>query len=69
LAFIKGRVSRIAAIAHRFKGRIDLAEGGLSHADVPPPLGKGSISAMPSLPKLLAHWSGTRSWVCSFSAS
>src|SRR5262249_60256628 len=32
--FIKRRVSRIAAIAHRFKGLIDLAEGGLSHGGV-----------------------------------
>jgi len=31
---------RIASIAHRFKGRIDLAEGSLSHASVPTPLSK-----------------------------
>jgi hypothetical protein len=34
-------LSRIAAIAHRFKGRIDLAKGGLSHGDVSAPLGDG----------------------------
>src|SRR5262249_3406094 len=38
--FVKRRASRIAAIAHRFKGRIDLAECALSHGSVPPPLGK-----------------------------
>jgi hypothetical protein len=31
---------RIAAIAHRFERCVDLAERGLSHAGVPPPLGK-----------------------------
>ena len=40
LLFINRRVWRIAAIAHGFKRLIDLAERGLSHAGVPPPLGK-----------------------------
>ena len=40
LSFIIGRSWRIAAIAHRFKRRIDLAECGLSHGCVPPPLGE-----------------------------
>src|SRR6516225_4127173 len=38
--FIIRRVSRITAVADGFKRLIDLAERGLSHAGVPPPLGK-----------------------------
>src|SRR5262249_13912371 len=38
--FIICRVWRMAAIAHRFKRLIDLAECGLGHGSVPPPLGK-----------------------------
>src|SRR6516225_5800868 len=40
LPFIRGRVWRIAAIAHCFKRLIDLAERGLGHDCVRPPLGK-----------------------------
>src|SRR5262249_28791491 len=40
LFFIKRRTLRIAAIAHRFKRRIDLAECGFGHAGVSPPFGK-----------------------------
>jgi hypothetical protein len=38
--FVIRGVSRIAAIAHRFKGSIDLAEGGLRHGGVSAPLGE-----------------------------
>src|SRR6516162_2506964 len=39
LLFKIRRTWRIAAIAHRFKRLFDLAERGLSHGGVPPPLG------------------------------
>src|SRR5262245_33584962 len=40
LLFIKGRNRRIAAIARRFKRRIDLSERDLAHGGVLPPFGK-----------------------------
>ena len=40
LLFIIRRTWRIADIAYGFRRHIDLAERGLSHAGVPPPLGK-----------------------------
>jgi hypothetical protein len=40
LFFVIRRIWRIATIAHRFKRHIDLAERGLSHGGVPPPLGE-----------------------------
>ena len=40
LPFVIGRTRRIPGIAHRFKRHIDLAERGLSHGGVPPPLGE-----------------------------
>jgi hypothetical protein len=40
LFFVIRRIWHIATIAHRFKRHIDLAERGLSHGGVPPPLGE-----------------------------
>src|SRR5262249_28594343 len=40
LLFIKRRVCGMAATTQRFKRSIDLAECGLGHGGVPPPLGK-----------------------------
>src|SRR5262249_27716506 len=40
LRFLMRSTARVAAIAHRFKRLIDLAERGLSHGSVPPPLGE-----------------------------
>src|SRR5262249_52394078 len=38
LFFVKHRVWRMTAIAHGFKGSIDLTERDLSHGGIPPPL-------------------------------
>ena len=46
LLFIIGRTWRIAAIAHRFKRRIDLAECGLGHGGVTAALGTRSRSSV-----------------------
>src|SRR5262249_57307212 len=40
LLFIKRRTWRIAAIAHGFKRRVDLAECGLSHCGILVPVGE-----------------------------
>jgi hypothetical protein len=40
LLFIIRRLGRMAAIAHRLRCRINLAESGLGYGGVPAPLGK-----------------------------